>query len=566
LILLESPSVDKQLDQNQLEDYVEALRSVTMQEVDAISQRLVKDRGTPSLLVPECELPDAEQTDPRLAAVAEALEQLDRANTVAETLGITSETIIRNFDIKGMAVALCHSTGDHYQVCGFWGLPDDLGPIPADAIAPFFSRGKIKKTFYPDAKMRALLPALERGACTLFPLESQGERLGFFAIIDTTLLKAEIMLISMVTQSAAVRLSRILKDAEQSRVSEMSLRLMSLANTLSMVDNLEELQQMILAVSTDLVDAAQGSLMLVDKSGTSMKIVASCGLPFEVARSLSIQIGTGIAGKVAETGEPLVVEDVEKDPRISIINRPRFKTKSLAAVPLRLKEKIIGVLCLSDRNSLQPFTTADLEVLSSFANLAALMIERSAVLEDSVRFEQLSVTDSLTGLYNRRFLKSRLEEELNRSIHQGLNLSLLFIDLDFFKKYNDICGHLAGDEALKRTADIIRGSVREMDIVARYGGEEFCAVLPGTAKQEALLVAERIRVQIENELFPGKSDSRSRVMTASLGVATFPEDGRSFTDLVDASDIALYQAKANGRNCTVAAIGTGQAPAEPLPV
>src|SRR4029079_18355610 len=109
-----------------------------------------------------------------------------------------------------------------------------------------------------------------------------------------------------------------------------------------------------------------------------------------------------------------------------------------------------------DKKNLAPFNDADLQLVCSFANLASLMIERSLVLEESVRFEQLSVTDSLTGLYNRRFLKSRLEEELSRSLRQGLNLTILFIDLDFFKNYNDICGHIAGDEALKRTAAIIQ--------------------------------------------------------------------------------------------------------------
>jgi diguanylate cyclase (GGDEF)-like protein len=194
------------------------------------------------------------------------------------------------------------------------------------------------------------------------------------------------------------------------------------------------------------------------------------------------------------------------------------------------------------------FNESDLNLLASFANLASLMIERTWALERSFQLEKLSITDHMTGLYNHRFLRTRLEEELNRSTRNGLNLSVIFIDLDFFKVYNDISGHLAGDAALKKVAEILKVSVRDMDVVVRYGGEEFCIVLPDTSKKEAVHVAERIRQEIEKERFSNEENLPFGRLTASFGIASFPEDGHTFTTLIHSADLALYKAKAEGRN------------------
>ena len=546
---------------------VEALCTATFEEVAEVARetaRQIEKASYPSRSSGTVPV-EPEQTDSLLVAVAQILEQLEKAKTVAETIAISCEMIASHFEVARMAVALRETNGACYQVSGIWELPDEVGAIPADAIDVFLSKENAKKTVLYDARMRRVLPDLEAALFTCFPLWSGTEQLGFIALLDADLSQTDLQLISIVSHATSARISTILKDAEQSKASALSRRLMSLANTLLLVDNKEQLYEAILGIASDLIEATQGSIMLIDKNGQNMHIVCTTGMTLNVARCLPIEVGKGIAGKVAQTGEPLLVNDVEKDLRVAIANRPRFKSKSLICIPLKLKDRIMGVMNLSDKKNLAPFSEADLQLLISFANLASLMIERTLVLEQSVKFEQLSVTDSLTGLYNRRFLKSRLEEELNRSMRQELNLSVLFIDLDFFKNYNDVCGHIAGDKALQKTAEIIKASLREMDIVARYGGEEFCAVLPGTSKDEAMIVAERIRTEIETERFSGESDIPLRRLTASIGVASFPEDGRTFNDLVHASDVALYQAKAGGRNRTVAArILSEQSPFQPI--
>lgn len=555
--------------------YVESLCSSTYEEVERVAHEAEEEikRLLSRPLSRQGQTPQVGHSDPPLHNVAQAMEKLDRAKVMTGAIALCCETITSEFHVTRIAIALRDLDGRAYRVTGIWGLPEELGAVPAESLHVFMASDKVKRTVPFDERMRSLLPSVRAAVCALFPLNSRGRRIGFLALFDADLTEHAAVLISILACGLAACITRIVSEAEHDKERILSEKLMSLTNTLLHTDTKDELYEAILNMAAELIDATQGSLMLIDGDGENMHIVFTLGMTLNVARSLPVKVGKGISGMVARTGQPLLVNDVEKDSRIAMGNRLRFKSKSLICLPLKLKEKIIGVINLSDKKNLAPFTDTDLELLTSFAKLASVMIERTEVLEQSVHFEQLSVTDSLTGLYNRRFLKNRLEEELSRSIRQGLNLTVLFIDLDFFKNYNDLCGHLAGDEALKMTAEIIKGSLRDMDVVARYGGEEFCAVLPGTSKAEAVAVAERIRSEIEARRFPGESDIPLRRLTASLGVASFPEDGRTFTDLVHASDVALYEAKASGRNRVVAARttpavedGDAQQPTAPGPV
>jgi diguanylate cyclase (GGDEF)-like protein len=330
---------------------------------------------------------------------------------------------------------------------------------------------------------------------------------------------------------------------------------MAMINKLAMIEEKGELYQNILAMGAELVQASCGSLMLTDDGRQEMRIEATIRMNLHLARSLSVRVGSGIAGRVAESGHPLLVNDIEKDERVGEPNRPRFRTKSFISIPLKFKDTVLGVLNLSDKENNGIFTEADLEVLLSFVNPAAAMIHRTTAMERSELLERLSVTDPLTELHNRRFLQKRMEEELNRSSRNKLPLTVIFIDLDHFKLYNDLCGHVGGDRALKRSAKILLAAVREMDLVARFGGEEFCVILPGTSKKESLFVAERIRRSIEQEPFPSEEQLPLKRLTTSLGIAAFPEDGTTVNALINSADMALYQAKAQGRNriCLAAA-------------
>jgi diguanylate cyclase (GGDEF)-like protein len=162
--------------------------------------------------------------------------------------------------------------------------------------------------------------------------------------------------------------------------------------------------------------------------------------------------------------------------------------------------------------------------------------------ERNEELERLSASDSLTGLSNRRVLTQRLSEELLRSQRQNHSFTVVMLDVDHFKKYNDAHGHPAGDEVLKRVANILRTSTRAGDCTARYGGEEFAVLLSGKGAEEATQLAERIRERVAEEEF-----TAGRI-TISAGIAEFPDHGHTAEAVISSADEALYQAKRDGRN------------------
>ncbi len=190
-------------------------------------------------------------------------------------------------------------------------------------------------------------------------------------------------------------------------------------------------------------------------------------------------------------------------------------------------------------------------ILAERRNLEATVHERTkALLEANARLEKTAVTDGLTGLYNHRYFHEVLEAELVRSERHKRPFAVVMLDVDFFKKVNDAKGHPVGDELLRRIAQLLREVLRQTDVIARYGGEEFSAVLPETGKAEAVQVAERIRASIAEQL--NLPEVFGRAVTASLGVAVYPEDGLTAVVVLAAADKALYVAKDRGRNQIVA--------------
>jgi diguanylate cyclase (GGDEF)-like protein len=184
-------------------------------------------------------------------------------------------------------------------------------------------------------------------------------------------------------------------------------------------------------------------------------------------------------------------------------------------------------------------------------------VERIRLLRDNqtlieslrrMKLREMAVRDGLTGLHDHRYFQDALATELARGKRHGRVFSLLFLDVDFFKRYNDANGHLAGDMVLKMLASIFRADQRATSTVARYGGEEFVLLLPETGKEGAMLVAENIRKKVCNHTFPGEEKQPEGKLTVSIGVATFPEDGTDRDALIECADQAQYKAKQKGRN------------------
>ena len=192
-------------------------------------------------------------------------------------------------------------------------------------------------------------------------------------------------------------------------------------------------------------------------------------------------------------------------------------------------------------------TPSALWMLAMFASHAGLAIENSRLYEETV---YLSNTDWLTKLWNYGKFHQNLSFELERAKMVETSLSLVMIDVDNFKNYNDTLGHMKGDEALKAIAGVLQIKSRKCDVVARYGGEEFAITMPNTSKENARLFAERLRNEVEKIFAEEPAIGANKRLTISCGIATYPEDARTKSELVSRSDIALYEAKRSGKNRT----------------
>jgi len=320
------------------------------------------------------------------------------------------------------------------------------------------------------------------------------------------------------------------------------------ASRLTPVKEPEMLYEAILDTSVHLAEAEKGSLMLINGDDSHLTIKAARGINKRLLSEIKIKVGEGIAGKVFQEGLPLMVNDIEKE---GWGRRPKYKTGSFISMPLKTGEKTIGVLNISDKITGEVFLEEDLNLLNSFGSYACIALDRSAYYSLAGQLKELSITDALTRLFNRRYFEERFFEELHRSERHNLFFSLAMIDIDDFKIFNDSEGHLAGDEALRCIANIAKDCLRVSDVIARFGGEEFAVIMPQTVKEEALLVAERIRKSVKEQLPCSWKVFPQNNITVSIGVATFPSDGKDRKELLRNADKALYMAKMKGKDRTI---------------
>lgn len=302
-----------------------------------------------------------------------------------------------------------------------------------------------------------------------------------------------------------------------------------------------------------------------------LKLAAAYGFDKTKFEDLSVS-NKGVVGWVINHGQPVLCRNVHTDPRyISLME----DTRSELAVPIKVGKKLVGAVNLESSLS-GAFTQKDLKLLQAASPEIGLAIEVAQLYET---LQHMAFTDSLTGLYNYRYFQERLEEEFQRAKRYERHLSLLFIDVDDFKGFNDRYGHVAGDMLLSELGELIKTLIRASDIAVRYGGEEFCVILPETDKQGAVELAERIRERVENhtfgetkvqkegheqdnspfisnvyqwvknlkavthKIFPQKSN-----VTISVGVASYPEDASDKENIIEKADKALYLAKKGGKN------------------
>jgi len=307
----------------------------------------------------------------------------------------------------------------------------------------------------------------------------------------------------------------------------------------------EEAYLAILTHTRSLLRAERGSLMVFDEDSNELVLRAAIGLPVPTATIKRARPGEGVAGRVIESGKAMVVANAAAHPGARVKD---YKTQSFISYPITIHGRKIGVLNITDKATGEVFDEVDLSLLDLVGPQIAVALERAEWQDRATQYQLMSITDPLTGLLNRRYLEERLTEELNRSTRYNYSTSCLMIDIDDFKKYNDLNGHQAGDVALKMTAHCLKAALRSADVACRYGGEEFCILLPQTSLSEAGVIAERMRQRVMETVFPhGQSQPLGHV-SISIGISTFTSHVDTAEKIIAAADRALYAAKGRGKN------------------
>jgi diguanylate cyclase (GGDEF)-like protein len=254
----------------------------------------------------------------------------------------------------------------------------------------------------------------------------------------------------------------------------------------------------------------------------------------------------GIVARVIKSGRAERVFDTELDPRYV----PGLRgARSQMVVPMTSRGSVIGALSAESRQ-VGAFLDKDQKIFSILANSAAMALENAVMHQ---RMEEMSTVDPLTGVYNFRYFNTKLVDELKRARRYRQPVSLIMIDIDYFKKANDRFGHQVGNAVLNGLVEVIRGCIRDTDTMVRYGGDEFVVVLPQTDKRDAFIIGERIRSTVAETAFGGYGDFPELRITVSVGITTWPDNGYAEHEIVKVVDQALYRAKGSGRNhvCTI---------------
>ncbi len=323
--------------------------------------------------------------------------------------------------------------------------------------------------------------------------------------------------------------------------------LYKIAATLTAEMDVERTLRAVKKLVREFFQPQQFALVLREENTPALRLRSHFGWSRAQAQKAQAAFANGAFGYAMQRKRMLYIPDLAAAPAI-FCPHPGGAFLSL---PLFLhgQAQSLGALTLY-RQKPRSFSSHEIHLLRKIAGQLAQVLDKIALYHQT---RALSITDHLTGIFNRRHFNERYAVEFVRALRYRRPLSVIMLDLDYFKKFNDSHGHLLGDKVLRMAAHVLQESIRKADILARYGGEEFVIVLPEIDKQHGRQAAEKLRRALANTAFPKAESQPFGGLTASVGLASFPEDAQEESALLALADQALYEAKARGRNCVAAA-------------
>ena len=321
---------------------------------------------------------------------------------------------------------------------------------------------------------------------------------------------------------------------------------------------LREVLQLIMNRMSELIEAENWSLFLRDAETGELTFEVVVGVDEKQFSGFRMARGEGIAGQVAETGVPLFIPNVREDPRFSgrADEVTGFSTESIVCVPLSIHGKILGGMEIVNVKDMGFFEERYLPILTILADYAAIAIENAQLFS---RIARMNITDEYTGLYNARYLHQELGNLLSTVDRAGQSMGVVFVDMDNFKSIVDTFGHMLGTRVLKEVGQTMAAGLSSDELLIKYGGDEFIMLLPGKGREEVVERIEAIRSRIQDTRFLASEPGPPPKITASFGIAIYPEDAVTKKDLLLLADKAMYSAKARGKNLVSTAVDPGQA-------
>lgn len=308
-------------------------------------------------------------------------------------------------------------------------------------------------------------------------------------------------------------------------------------------EGLDDVFEHILRTSVMLTKAEAATIRIFDINTGKLKIVRGFGVSSGFLSQPPIRLGEGITGRVVLEGKPFSTDDVMKVPHC--VHKELAKLEGIRAmmsVPLKTREGTIGCITVY-RKKAESFAEHDLLLLSIFASEVVEAVEKTRLIEE---LKKQATFDLLTEVYNKNALIRDLDSKIKLALRHGYDASIIFVDIDNFKNFNDTHGHLLGDKLLCDFVRVLKLHCRKTDVIGRFGGEEFVIIAPHTDKNRALVLASKLREIICRQKFVGRDNNVN--ITISAGVSSIPEDGDDVTGILKKADDAMYRSKLEGKN------------------